>query len=1185
MEPNSNTPPQKPKDKFPSGFENLPLEQKQNWTNPDLVKFALAALEQLMPYRGERADVRDQSFSVLTNDEKIEIYNASLAAMNKMSSDENLKTKLENKLITLVGTPGVSFENNELKIGPKATKEDILKFIDENFEPPQEQVSETSEMEGQEFKIEQIDQELLDKLNKAGIKIENVKVSVNLATYDENEKTLKIRQDANAEHVNQYIRDVVFKEQDVTGEPSPDAETFKEQNFNYNERDTSKNVIYGEIEKAPDEPNFDYEKKDKNLLYADGKEDAIVVDEPQWQRPEARDPQSKWSELNDLLMGLGIDLKTNEEHLAKFQEKNPDGLEQKSDEIREVIESFPDKNALKEKISTIRLGYPKYEGDSKIFIEDEILYLDLGISKQEMIDFLNENIPLTPAAPENLPEPTQSEQTVTPVTPEPTPAVPSPELVVPEPVPAQTPVTPEPVVSQVEKSPIDEWEEFVKLRNDLAKTEAKKGNFSIDSGLSIENLKSKYVSDKERIAGLVRKQEHERLGLGEGPLTREQEMSLNDYLFEELVKKENDAYLEALKANRKETWKDKTVEATKNLLGTKTVQWYLGLSKKQRMALNFGVGGLVGLAAGGAATMGVASYLGWRAARVGLSGTAGTAAGEWANKKWSAEDLKKAEEKEKEDLKNADIPLEEKSKGLLDIEKRYKKERIKMTLKKMGTTVAAGAGTGFLTGLAEHAFMGAGGATRSALESKGGKSPTIVENKLPPRKGFEPSGNKNPGYLDQTASKITRPKLEPLHAPKPPAPPTQEELNAINAKIYAENAPKIIFDPSILKHEVVAGDSRWNILDKILDNNEQFKGMTEAQKTYVLSVLTNKTLQNPADYGLGDEEFLHVGDKTDFTKLFENSKEVKSIFDKAKDTIAPGSAQEHSILANKVKISAWVKENPHVKLNTDKVEEILSGKPKAESVIEGAKSRTVEPIPSDIQDTLNPEPRHVEPVPSHMQDTLRPERSPIPPPPEVPDIHSIDEPAVEYPNHVAFAGGTAMAGVAVMSALDREQTHRDIAEAKKRLAELEGGGSNMPKNADKVIPINAGMRTLSSDAEFARSVDEAFRVEINNIYGKSGFMGMGKIAGVDTKEWGEMARLPASKIVEYYTGDSTKSGLSADIIKKLSKSKSHEAIMRQTAGLMEQSNGAVKPFENENMEQFIKRLGGYVLRTHLKKAA
>jgi hypothetical protein len=315
--------------------------------------------------------------------------------------------------------------------------------------------------------------------------------------------------------------------------------------------------------------------------------------------------------------------------------------------------------------------------------------------------------------------------------------------------------------------------------------------------------------------------------------------------------------------------------------------------------------------------------------------------------------------------------------------------------------------------------------------------------------------------------------------------------------------------------------------------NDQFKVMTEAQKSFVLSMLVNKTFQNPKDYGFSEDGIMRVGDKLDFTKLFEDAKEIKSIFDKARETITPGSPQEKSILANNEKIANWVKNNPGAKITSDKVADILNGKPKTEAAVE-----TI-PVPP------RPAP---EPIATAMS--------------------VLDKEYVEK--------------------RDKEQTHMDIAKAKGRIAELEALETK-DRNPNLERSLTSDSRSIISDSRFNQNVEVAFRSEIDNIYGKKGFAGMGRVAGVNTKEWGEMARLPASKIVEYYTGDSAKSGLPADIVEKLSKSKGHNNLMKQAVGLMEQSNGAVKPFENENMEQFIKRLGGYVLRTHplqnLQKAA
>mgnify|MGYP001568897217 CR=1 FL=1 len=299
----------------------------------------------------------------------------------------------------------------------------------------------------------------------------------------------------------------------------------------------------------------------------------------------------------------------------------------------------------------------------------------------------------------------------------------------------------------------------------------------------------------------------------------------------------------------------------------------------------------------------------------------------------------------------------------------------------------------------------------------------------------------------------------------------------------------------------------------ILSSSNQFKSMTPAQKAYVLSMLVNKVFQNPKDYGLNEDGILRIGDKLDFTKLFENTKEIKLLFEKAQQTIVPGGFQEKSILENDEKIASWIKENPNANITADNVGNILNNKSKEEKL---------KPKPEPV--IITPETRAKE--------------------------------------------ASKMETMSVLEKEKRESIHQEIEEAKQRLTHLEN------KNNDT--------RFVSLDSQFNQNIEAAFRNEINSIYGKNGLLGMGKTEGMKTKEWAEMARLPASKIIEYYTGDSAKSGLSPEIIKELVKSKSHEALMRQTAGLMERANGAVKPFANENMEQFIKRLGGYVLRTHLK---
>lgn len=332
--------------------------------------------------------------------------------------------------------------------------------------------------------------------------------------------------------------------------------------------------------------------------------------------------------------------------------------------------------------------------------------------------------------------------------------------------------------------------------------------------------------------------------------------------------------------------------------------------------------------------------------------------------------------------------------------------------------------------------------------------------------------------------------------------------------------------------------------------NDQFKSMTPAQKTFVLSMLVNKVLKTPKDYGITNDGVLKIGDKLNFTKLFENNQEIKSIFDKALQTIISGSPQEKSILTNNEKIASWIKENPNAKLTNDKVAEILGDRPKKEVI--------PEPIPEIPVEQINkPE------IPSKETGKIIEEQ-----------IQS--EIAAAKSRLAELEGNKANTAIETLNKQKAEhmyQGHQEIEEAKQHILT-----ENPPRNPNLI-------RSFDSDTNLNMEVERAFSDEIDHIYGKQGLMGLGKMAGTETKEWKEMARLPASKVVEYYTGDSVKSGLDSETINKLSKTQSHNALMRQMIGLMEQTSGTVKPFEGERVESFIKRLGGFVLRTSLKKAA
>ncbi len=130
-------------------------------------------------------------------------------------------------------------------------------------------------------------------------------------------------------------------------------------------------------------------------------------------------------------------------------------------------------------------------------------------------------------------------------------------------------------------------------------------------------------------------------------------------------------------------------------------------------------------------------------------------------------------------------------------------------------------------------------------------------------------------------------------------------------------------------------------------------------------------------------------------------------------------------------------------------------------------------------------------------------------------------------------------------------------------------------------PIKAG-RSMASDSVFAEAVENAFNSEINGIYSEGGILGLGKTIGVKSKEWLFISRLPVSKVLDFYTNDSDKSDLADEIKTRLQKSEKHHELVKQILGLIQQTNGVVKPYENENIEEFLRRLGGFVMKNASK---
>jgi|GEM_PF-4124143 len=765
------------------------------------------------------------------------------------------------------------------------------------------------------------------------------------------------------------------------------------------------------------------------------------------------------------------------------------------------------------------------------------------------------------------------------------------------------------------------FEDFDRLREDLGKVEASDANFSTETGESIKQLRERYVKEKEKVSALLKKYWLEEREVSEENLSEEQKAELNSYLFEEMVIKENSLYLEAIRANREETWKDKAkIEAAK-LLGNKVIKWYLGQNKLARLGINtalysmaIGIGVVV---AGGISTVAVttaAGVAGHKIAR-GIGSLAGAEVGRRVGNKgvdvevkgrkikiWKPEDIDKWEKEEKEKIKNSENNLEEKSEKLKEIKKEAARQRKKTAVYKAALTVGMGAGAGMLTGLTENLMTNTPDTVteiettpKSKAVGNFGRQTLVRGPRVSPLNPPIPEtfilkpvpevGNIQPVSLGHTVE--SAPVETPIE-PEPAIPETEvtpetpvevtsepeapfEQISKPTPEVSSStvNVGEGIFsNPEVVEHDPVAGDSIWKILRETLENNDRFHNLSgtaeeiEAKKTFVISNLTNELLKNTDQYeNVGPNGEIAVGNTVNFSGLFKDSDKFNEILDKVED-LKP--TQVSSIVEHNDQIETYLQENPNTKLTNDEVLKILNTKTE-EVVAPGPVEAPYEPKPESTKAT--------------MPETLTTDQSP--------KIEGSEISMTEASGAVGVAGvgGVATGGLVV----GKQKLENELVEAKNRLRVLEGGRKQklIQKPIREIRSLSSDTEAITSGAEFEAQVEEAFREEVDDIYGKSGILGIGKVAGVDTKEWKEMARLPAKEVVEYYTDDSDKSKLPTEIINSLSKSEKHSTLMRQIGELMKRTDGTVKPYENENMEQFIKRLGGFMMKNppQLAKAA
>jgi len=252
--------------------------------------------------------------------------------------------------------------------------------------------------------------------------------------------------------------------------------------------------------------------------------------------------------------------------------------------------------------------------------------------------------------------------------------------------------------------------------------------------------------------------------------------------------------------------------------------------------------------------------------------------------------------KAKEETALSELKREFSLEKLKDVDKKYEKileeiagKRRKKLIVKAGVMAATGAGAAMGLGWLEGAYAGVSG-----------KVPE-VSPEAPPE--------------------------EVTEAPTEVVPPAEEPVEPVEAPPAAEIS-------GIETAQTQSGDSIWRMSERQLEARygEKFTGLDEARKTYVIDAIKDKVAAEPEKFGLTDIDKIKIGQKVDFSSVFEDKTEIEGFFDRAG---VLSQAQVESIEHNNQILKNWLVEHPGEELTSEKVEEILAkGKvvPPAEAV-------------------------------------------------------------------------------------------------------------------------------------------------------------------------------------------------------------------------------------------------------------
>lgn len=439
-----------------------------------------------------------------------------------------------------------------------------------------------------------------------------------------------------------------------------------------------------------------------------------------------------------------------------------------------------------------------------------------------------------------------------------------------------------------------------------------------------------------------------------------------------------------------------------------------------------------------------------------------------------------------------------------------------------------------------------------------------------------------------------------------------------------------IFDkPEELTKIKVEGNvnSNWRVIEKGFEQNEKFRNFAEqGQKDIVVNYFVNKAVGNPKLYDfVPDERFgirVEPGQEVDLSKLLSDKDEIEKVLDNA---ASKTPKQLEAVAEQREKIEAWLKKYPDKPLTKDAVAEILAEK------VEPPKVEVAMPIPkigenlgnpsipdynlggkiselysklgsSILRDKFSSESEGLQKVVAEIRQKAE-------------ELNRLDRDSAEYKAGVAelenkteeveievqklskqlLQGNKNIQEMAQDLAVENEKFTQDS--VRKFVAEPETSklSPDLPddfetKSAPDTQGSNPedslrGLRSFKNDTEFMQELQTGINRDLDGIYAKKGLFGGIKVRGALSPEFLQMANKPAGLVMQY-AENPRNTTLDTGTIDMIEKSSNHQRFINMVRGLRETvskvrdiNSEDLKPFDNENMQSYHRRLGEIMLKS------